>query len=47
MNDELAIRARGLSKHFGDLRAVDHLDTPNRHPLALRGLHHLWQQLLK
>jgi len=26
MNDELAIRARGLSKHFGDLRAVDHLD---------------------
>jgi len=26
MNDELAIRARGLSKHFGELRAVDHLD---------------------
>ena len=26
MNDELAIRARGLSKHFGSLRAVDHLD---------------------
>jgi len=26
VNDELAIRARGLSKHFGDLRAVDHLD---------------------
>jgi ABC-2 type transport system ATP-binding protein len=26
MNDELAIRARGLSKDFGDLRAVDHLD---------------------
>ena len=26
MNDELAIRARGLSKHFGDLRAVDRLD---------------------
>ena len=26
MNDELAIRARGLSKHFGALRAVDHLD---------------------
>jgi ABC-2 type transport system ATP-binding protein len=26
MNDELAIRARGLSKHFGSLRAVDRLD---------------------
>ncbi|MEJ2171683.1 MAG: ABC transporter ATP-binding protein [Woeseiaceae bacterium] len=26
MNDELAIRARGLSKHFGELRAVDKLD---------------------
>jgi len=26
MKDDLAIRARGLSKHFGDLRAVDHLD---------------------
>ena len=26
MNDELAIRARGLSKHFGSLKAVDHLD---------------------
>jgi len=26
MNDELAIRARGLSKHFGDLHAVDRLD---------------------
>ena len=26
MNDELAIRARGLSKHFGELRAVDRLD---------------------
>ena len=26
MNDEFAIRARGLSKHFGSLRAVDHLD---------------------
>ena len=26
MNDELAIRARGLSKDFGHLRAVDHLD---------------------
>jgi ABC-2 type transport system ATP-binding protein len=26
MNDDLAIRARGLSKHFGSLRAVDHLD---------------------
>jgi ABC-2 type transport system ATP-binding protein len=26
MKDELAIRARGLSKHFGALRAVDHLD---------------------
>jgi ABC-2 type transport system ATP-binding protein len=26
VNDELAIRARGLSKHFGELRAVDHLD---------------------
>jgi ABC-2 type transport system ATP-binding protein len=26
MNNELAIRARGLSKHFGSLRAVDHLD---------------------
>jgi ABC-2 type transport system ATP-binding protein len=26
VNDELAIRARGLSKHFGSLRAVDHLD---------------------
>lgn len=26
MNDEFAIRARGLSKHFGNLRAVDHLD---------------------
>ena len=26
MNDELAIRARRLSKHFGSLRAVDHLD---------------------
>jgi len=26
MNDELAIRARGLSKHFGSLRAVDQLD---------------------
>lgn len=24
--NELAIRARGLSKHFGSLRAVDHLD---------------------
>jgi ABC-2 type transport system ATP-binding protein len=26
VNDELAIRARGLSKHFGSLRAVDRLD---------------------
>jgi len=26
MNDDLAIRARGLSKDFGDLRAVDTLD---------------------
>jgi ABC-2 type transport system ATP-binding protein len=26
MNGEFAIRARGLSKHFGDLRAVDKLD---------------------
>jgi len=26
MNDDLAIRARGLSKHFGSLRAVDRLD---------------------
>jgi ABC-2 type transport system ATP-binding protein len=26
MNEELAIRARGLTKEFGDLRAVDHLD---------------------
>jgi len=26
VNDELAIRARGLSKHFGSLKAVDHLD---------------------
>jgi len=26
MNDEVAIRARGLSKHFGSLRAVDRLD---------------------
>jgi len=26
MNGELAIRARGLSKHFGTLRAVDQLD---------------------
>jgi len=26
VNDELAIQARGLSKHFGNLRAVDHLD---------------------
>ena len=26
MNAELAIRARGLSKNFGQLRAVDHLD---------------------
>jgi len=26
MNDKLAIRARGLSKHFGSLRAVDRLD---------------------
>ena len=26
MNDELAIQARGLSKHFGSLRAVDRLD---------------------
>ncbi len=26
MNGELAIRARGLSKHFGSLRAVDKLD---------------------
>ena len=26
MNEQLAIRARGLSKHFGSLRAVDHLD---------------------
>ena len=26
MNKELAIRARGLSKYFGDLVAVDHLD---------------------
>ena len=26
MNDELAIRARGLSKDFGSLRAVDRLD---------------------
>jgi ABC-2 type transport system ATP-binding protein len=26
MTDELAIRARGLSKHFGSLRAVDRLD---------------------
>ncbi len=26
MSDEYAIRARGLSKHFGDLRAVDKLD---------------------
>lgn len=26
MNEELAIRARGLSKHFGSLRAVDRLD---------------------
>lgn len=26
MNEEFAIRARGLSKHFGKLRAVDHLD---------------------
>ncbi len=26
MNDDLAIRARGLTKRFGDLTAVDHLD---------------------
>ena len=26
MNSELAIRARGLSKDFGSLRAVDRLD---------------------
>ena len=26
MNEDLAIRARGLSKHFGKLRAVDRLD---------------------
>jgi len=26
VNDELAIRARGLSKHFGSLKAVDRLD---------------------
>ena len=26
MNDGHAIRARGLSKHFGELRAVDNLD---------------------
>lgn len=26
MSDDLAIRARGLSKHFGSLRAVDRLD---------------------
>ncbi len=26
MSDEFAIRARGLSKHFGELRAVDRLD---------------------
>jgi len=26
VNDDLAIQARGLSKHFGSLKAVDHLD---------------------
>jgi len=26
VNDEFAIQARGLSKHFGSLKAVDHLD---------------------